>query len=156
VKGKPLLRSPSRQVQRSGAWLRAASARARRSARIGWERQYDSTASRGVGGTKGRAKARASTARGNIGGSALLRRTSDRRFLSAFSSCQPDIVRPPAVGASCDRRCKGIVARVSEALRPACWRLSSSPGDAGSLIRRRRTDRLTCRLDLAGRCTDKT
>jgi hypothetical protein len=62
--------------------------------------QYDSIASRGVGGTKGRARARVSTARGNTRGNALVRRTSDRRFLSAFSSCQPEIVRPPAVRAS--------------------------------------------------------
>jgi hypothetical protein len=37
---------------------------------------------------------------------------------------------------------------VSEAFRPAYWRLSFSPGDAGSLIRRRHTDRLTCHRTL--------
>jgi hypothetical protein len=31
--------------------------------------------------------------RGKMGGKALVRRRTDRRFLSAFSSCQPDIVR---------------------------------------------------------------
>jgi len=57
----------------------------------------------GVGGTKGRARARASTTRGKIEGNALLRRRADRQFLSALSSCHPDIVRPPAAGASCDQ-----------------------------------------------------
>jgi len=44
-----------------------------------------------------------STTRGKIGGNALLRRRADRPFRSALSSCQPDIVRPPAAGASCDQ-----------------------------------------------------
>jgi hypothetical protein len=100
LKGNPLLRSPNRQVQPGGAWLRAASARARRSARIGWAPQYDSMASRGVGGIKGRARARDSTARGNTRGNALVRRTSDRRFPSALSSCQPDMYGPLPAKAS--------------------------------------------------------
>ena len=58
VPGRPLPRSPSRQVQPLGATLRAARARARRSARSGWAPQYDSIASRGVGGTNGRLSAR--------------------------------------------------------------------------------------------------
>ena len=40
--------------------------------------QYDSIASRGVGGTKGRARARPSTARGKMGGNALFKRRTDR------------------------------------------------------------------------------
>ena len=60
----------------------------------------------GVDGTKGRARARASTTRGNTGGKALVRRTSYRRFLSAFSSSQPDIVRLCPAEASCDRTCE--------------------------------------------------
>jgi hypothetical protein len=92
----PLPRSPSRQVQPLGAPLRAARARARRSARSGWAPQYDSIASRGVGGTNGRSSARDRTLDGKMVGSALLRRASDCRFLSAFSSRQPDIGPPPA------------------------------------------------------------
>jgi hypothetical protein len=61
--------------------------------------QYDSIASRGVGGMKGRARARDSTARGNTRGNALVRRRTDRRFLSALSSCQPDMYGPPPVKA---------------------------------------------------------
>ena len=49
--GSPCLPlSSSCQVQPFGAPLRTARARASRSARIGWARQYESTASRGVGG----------------------------------------------------------------------------------------------------------
>ena len=61
----------------AGAPLRVASARASRSARIGWARQYESTASRGVGGTKGRPSAQDRTAGGKRLGNALLRRASD-------------------------------------------------------------------------------
>jgi hypothetical protein len=96
VPGSPLPRSPSRQVQPLGAPRRAARARARRSARKGWVPQYDSIASRGVGGTKGRLSARDRTPDGKMVGNALLRRASDCRFLSAFSSCQPDMGPPPA------------------------------------------------------------
>ena len=53
--GKAFLRLlPSCQVQPFGAPLRAARARANRSARIGCARQYASIASRGVGGMNGR------------------------------------------------------------------------------------------------------
>ena len=55
----------------AGAPLRVASARASRSARIGWARQYESTASRGVGGTKGRPSAQDRTAGGKRLGNAL-------------------------------------------------------------------------------------
>ena len=97
VAGNPCLRlSPSFQLQSLGAPLRAASARASRSARIGWARQYESTASRGVGGTKGRPSAQDRTADGKMRGNALLRRASDRRFLSAFSACHLDIFGPPS------------------------------------------------------------
>src|SRR5271167_2608293 len=68
VPGSPLPRSPSRQVQPLGAPLRAARARARRSARSGWAPQYDSIASRGVGGTKGRLSARDRTLDGKMVG----------------------------------------------------------------------------------------
>jgi hypothetical protein len=85
-----------RQVQSLGAPLRAARARARRSARNGWAPQYDSIASRGVGGSNGRLSARDRTPDGKTVGNALLRRASDCRFLSAFSSCRPDIGPPPA------------------------------------------------------------
>jgi hypothetical protein len=155
VNGKPLLRSPSRQVQPAGAWLRAASARARRSARIGWARQYDSIASRGVGGTNGWARARDSTARGNTGGKALVSRASDRRFLSAFSSCQPDIVWPQPVGASCDKSCEGFVAcrESSQAGMLANYHQSSL---RQSLSRCGTRIISPCLLDLAGRSTEKT
>ena len=51
----------------------------------------NSIASRGVGGAKGRLSARDRTPDGKMVGKALLRRPSDCRFLSALSSCQPDI-----------------------------------------------------------------
>jgi hypothetical protein len=96
VAGNPCLPlSSSCQVQPLGAPLRAASARASRSARIGWARQYESIASRGVGGTKGRLRAQDRTADGKMPGNALLRRASDRRFLSAFSACHLDIFGLP-------------------------------------------------------------
>jgi hypothetical protein len=76
--GNPCSRlSLSFQAQPLGAPLRAASARASRSERIGWARQYESTASRGVGGTKGRPSAQDRTADGKMRGNALLRRASD-------------------------------------------------------------------------------
>jgi hypothetical protein len=71
--------------------VQAARARARRSARIGCARQYDSIASRGVGGMNGRARARARTAGGKIAGSALESRANDFRFRSALSICQLDM-----------------------------------------------------------------
>jgi len=92
VIGKPLLRLlPSCQVQPFGAPLRAARARANRSARSGCARQYESIASRGVGGMNGRLRARASTAGGKIAGNFLERRASACLFLSAFSSSHLDI-----------------------------------------------------------------
>jgi hypothetical protein len=71
-------------------------ARANRSARIGCARQYESIASRGVGGVNGRLRARASTAGGKIAGIDLESRANDLRFRSAFSVCQSDMrLRPP-------------------------------------------------------------
>ena len=96
VIGNPLLRSlPSCHVQPFGALLRAARARANRSARSGCARQYESIASRGVGGINGRLRARASTAGGKIAGKLLERRASAFLFRCAFSSCQLDIVDCP-------------------------------------------------------------
>jgi hypothetical protein len=65
--------------------------------------QYESIASRGVGGTNGRPSARDRTADGKMRGNALVRRASDRRLLSAFSSSHLDIVAPRIDGmmASC-------------------------------------------------------
>ena len=71
-----------------------ASARARRSARSGCAPQYESIASRGVGGTNGRPSARDKTADGKMRGKALVRRASERRFRSSFSSCHLDIIGP--------------------------------------------------------------
>ena len=70
-------------------------ARARRSARSGCAPQYEFIASRGVGGTNGRLSARERTTIGNVRGKALVRRASERRFRSSFSSCHLDIVGPP-------------------------------------------------------------
>jgi hypothetical protein len=74
--------------------LRAARARANRSARIGCARQYESIASRGVGGMNGRLSARASTAGGKIAVNFLERRVSACLFLSALSSSHLDIPGP--------------------------------------------------------------
>ena len=103
--GNPFLRSsPSRQVQPLGAPLRAASARARRSARIGCARQYESIASRGVGGTNGRLSARDRTADGKMRGNALVRRASDlpiffRLLLLPFGHNRPPARRHGAIDA---------------------------------------------------------
>jgi hypothetical protein len=95
VVGKPVLRLlPSCQLQPFGAPLRAARARANRSARIGCARQYESIANRGVGGMNGRLSARASTAGGKIAGRALVRRASACLFLASFSSCHLDTPGP--------------------------------------------------------------
>src|SRR5262249_22542912 len=67
---------------------------------------------------------------GKMGGKALVSRTSDRRFLSALSSCQPDIVWPPAVKHHEIERVKES-SPVSEALRPAS--LATMALVAGSL-----------------------
>jgi hypothetical protein len=48
-------------------------------------------------------------ARWKMVGNALLRRASDCRFLSAFSSCQSDIGPPPCLLASCNRKSKAFV-----------------------------------------------
>jgi hypothetical protein len=77
---------PSRQLHPVGAPVLAASARARRSARTGWLRQYESIASRGIGGMNRRASACLSTVAGNTLGNALLRRASARRFCSSRHS----------------------------------------------------------------------
>ena len=93
--GKPFLRLlPCRQIQPLGAPLRAARVRANRSARIGCARQYQSIASRGVGGMNGRLSARTSTTGGKIVGRLLESRSTARLFLSAFSSCHFDISGP--------------------------------------------------------------
>src|SRR5262249_2723244 len=95
VVGKPFFRSPSRQTQPVGAPLRAASARARRSARSGSAPQYKSMASRGVGGTNGRPSARGRTVDGKTPGHDFVRRAIERRFLSAVSASHLDMVGPP-------------------------------------------------------------
>src|SRR5262249_12494039 len=95
VIGKPLLRLlPSCHFQPFGAPLRAARARANRSARIGCARQYESIASRGVGGMNGRLSARGSTTGGKIAGKLLESRSTARLFLSVFSSCHFDMSSP--------------------------------------------------------------
>src|SRR5205823_632629 len=92
VIGKPLLRLlPSCHVQPLGAPLPTANARANRSARSGCARQYESIASRGVGGMNGRFTARVSATGGKIAGRALQRRANDLRFRSAVSVCQLDM-----------------------------------------------------------------
>jgi hypothetical protein len=92
VIGNPLLRLlPTCQFQPFGAPVRAARARANRSARSGCARQYESIASRGVGGIKGRLRARVSTGAGKISGRFLERRERDRLFRSACSVCQFDM-----------------------------------------------------------------
>ena len=97
VAGNPSLPlSSSCQVQPLGAPLRAASARASRSARIGWARQSIYRKPRGRRHERA-ASAQDRTADGKMPGNALLRRASDRRFLSAFSACHLDIFRPPRV-----------------------------------------------------------
>src|SRR5262249_28010468 len=75
-----------------GAPLHAARARANRSARSGCARQYESIASRGVGGMNGRLRARVSTAGGKILGKLFESRSSARLFRSALSSCHLDMV----------------------------------------------------------------
>src|SRR6266566_4898913 len=93
--GNPLLPLlPSCQIQPFGAPLRAARARAKRSARIECARQYESTARRGVGGINGWTRACASTADGKMVGRLLERRASAFLFLSAFSSCHLDTSAP--------------------------------------------------------------
>ena len=57
-----------------------------------------SIASLGVGGTKGRARARASTAGGKMRGNDLVRRASVCRFLSALSACHLDVIGIPGSG----------------------------------------------------------
>ena len=90
--GNPLLRlRPSCHLQTFGDPVRAASARANRSARSGCARQYESIASRGVGGIKGRLRARVSTAGGKISGRLLERRARARLLHSACSVCQFDM-----------------------------------------------------------------
>src|SRR5437667_12761614 len=80
----PFLRPPSScQDQPFGALLRAASARAKRSARMGCARQYESIASLGVGGTNGRLSARSRTADRKISANLLVSRAMDRPLLSA-------------------------------------------------------------------------
>jgi hypothetical protein len=49
-----------------------------------------------VGGTKGRLSAQDRTADGKVPGNALLRRASDRRFLSALCACHLDIFGLPS------------------------------------------------------------
>ncbi len=112
-RGLARTRVPERARVASGMWLptrssgrrRAArssrqapryvrQARARRSARSGCAPQYEFIASRGVGGTNGRLSARERTTLGKMSGKALVRRLSERRFRSSFSSCHLDIIGP--------------------------------------------------------------
>ena len=88
---------PSCQVQPFGAPLRAARARANRSARIGCARRDELIANRGVGEMNGRLSARASTAGGNTAGKDLESRANDLRFRSAVSVCQLDMRLRPLV-----------------------------------------------------------
>jgi hypothetical protein len=97
--------------------------------------QYESIASRGVGGTNGRPSARDRTADGKMRGNALVRRASDRRLLSAFSSSHLDIVAP---------RIDGMMARAVKASSPAeChhraaqrknWKERTTPGNEEALV----------------------
>jgi hypothetical protein len=56
--------------------------------------QYESIASRGVGGTKGRPSARDRTADGKTPGSDFVSRAIERRFLSALSASHLDMIDP--------------------------------------------------------------
>ena len=114
---RPTLAARSGAMSRRAPRPQGCVARASRSARIGWARQYESTASRGVGGTKGRPSAQDRTGDGKMRGSALLRRASDRRFFSAFSACHSDIFGLPDSDGMVPTKPKGFVTGVATAAR---------------------------------------